>query len=104
METLAPWNPVDTEEVELELHAELWCKLGRSASACKINEMHKISLFCAETALNGVPKVRDNIKKTKIPMTRMRWYAVAESLYGESLNNLVDETKQEKDSMDKLLH
>lgn len=57
--------------------------------------MYKINLFCAETSLNGVKKVRENTKKDKVPMTRMRWYAVAESLYGESLYNLVDETKQE---------
>lgn len=28
MEILSSWEPTDTEEVELELHAELWCKLG----------------------------------------------------------------------------
>lgn len=39
-----------------------------------------------------------------IPVTRLRWYAVAEALYGESLSLLVDEEKQEKESQDKLLH
>ena len=34
----------------------------------------------------------------------MRWYAVAESIYGEALFNLIDESKQEKDSQDKILH
>jgi hypothetical protein len=37
-------------------------------------------------------------------MTRLRWYSVAEALYGEALYRLLDTQKQEKDSQDKLLH
>lgn len=40
----------------------------------------------------------------QIPVTRLRWYAVAESLYGEALHKLLDTQKQEKESQDKLLH
>lgn len=39
-----------------------------------------------------------------IPVTRLRWYAVAEALYGEALYLLLDTQKQEKESQDKLLH
>lgn len=70
---------------------------------CKKNEMFRVALFCADQALNGVPNKVKEGKKDKIPITRLRWYAVAESLYGESLFNLVDESKQEKDSQDKIL-
>jgi len=104
MEVLSTWQPNDIEEIELELHAELWCKLGRLSMNCKKNETFKVALFCAEQALNGVKKVRESNKWDKIPTTRMRWYAVAESLYGESLYSLIDESKQEKDSQDKILH
>ncbi len=48
-----------------------------------------------------------NFKKKKfdsIPITRLRWYAVAEGLYGEALYKLLDTQKQEKESQDKLLH
>ena len=34
----------------------------------------------------------------QIPVTRLRWYAVSESLYGEALYNLLDTKKQEKES------
>lgn len=104
MEVLSTWQPNDIEEVELELHAELWCRLGRLAIMCKRNDQYKVALFCAEQSLNGVKKVRESNKRDKVPITRMRWYAVAESIYGESLFNLIDESKQEKDSQDKILH
>lgn len=70
---------------------------------CKKNDMYKVALFCAEQGLNGVKKVWES-KKDKVPSTRLRWYAVAESLYGESLYSLIDESKQEKESQDKILH
>ena len=98
MEVLSTWQPNDIEEVELELHAELWCRLGRLAIMCKRNDQYKVALFCAEQSLNGVKKVRESNKRDKVPVTRMGWYAVAESIYGESLFNLIDESKQEKDS------
>jgi hypothetical protein len=37
-------------------------------------------------------------------VTRLRWYAVAEALFGEALYMLLDRQKQEKESQDKLLH
>jgi hypothetical protein len=37
-----------------------------------------------------------NSKKDKIPTTRLRWYAVAESLFGEQIADLVDEKLQDK--------
>lgn len=43
-------------------------------------------------------KVWESNKWDRVPSTWMRWYAVAESLYGESMYNLIDESKQEKDS------
>lgn len=93
MEVLSTWQPNEIEEVELELHAELWCRLGRLAIMCKRNDQFKVALFCAEQCLNGVKKVRESNKRDKVPTTRMRWYAVAESIYGESLFNLIDESK-----------
>ena len=31
MEVLTSWQPDEQEEIELELSAELWCRLGRLA-------------------------------------------------------------------------
>lgn len=31
MDALGLWTPNEQEEIELELNAELWCRLGRSA-------------------------------------------------------------------------
>ena len=45
MERLTPWMPDDKEEIELELHAELWCRLGRLAIMLKSTQGSKIALF-----------------------------------------------------------
>jgi hypothetical protein len=105
METLTVWTPCENEEIELELHAELWCKLGRLACDVGTNAMVKVALYCAETVMKGVGK--SSVKQAKdlstIPPTRLRWYAVAETLNGESIAKLVDTEKQERESQDKLL-
>lgn len=98
MESLSAWSPNSEEEVELELHAELWCRLGRLALEVKTNAMSKVGLYSAETAINGVKEIADKKLGPQTPVTRLRWYSVAESLYGESLFSLVDENKQEKES------
>jgi len=55
MDALNDWMPNNKEEVELELNAELWCRLGRIALALK---QPKVALFTAESALkNGDPRV-----------------------------------------------
>lgn len=48
--------------------------------------------------MNGVEKVKSQ-KVDKIPHTRLRWYAIAEGLYGEAIAGLVDEKVQDKDSV-----
>lgn len=90
MDSLNLWTPNPAEEIELELNAELWCRLGRLAINVNTNPMIKVGLFCAEQALkNGDDKARSRIYGA-IPVTRLRWYSVAESLYGESLYKLLD--------------
>ncbi len=104
METLNTWTPNLQEEIELELNAELWCRLGRLAININTNAAIKVGLFCAEQCFGYACS---NFKKKKfdsIPITRLRWYAVAEGLYGEALYKLLDTQKQEKESQEKLLH
>jgi hypothetical protein len=48
METLSMWSPSESEEIELELNVELWCRLGRTAIEQKTNAFTKVALFCAE--------------------------------------------------------
>jgi len=92
------WHPNEQEEIELELNVELWCRLVRLAISQKTNPMQKIALYCADVAIkNGDEKARKRNYK-KIPVTRLRWYAVAEALYGEALYVLLDRQKQEKES------
>jgi hypothetical protein len=45
MEKLTPWKPNDKEEIELELHAEMWCRLGRLALMLKTTQGSKIALY-----------------------------------------------------------
>ena len=104
METLNTWQPNQQEEIELELNAELWCRLGRLAININTNASIKIGLFCAEQCFTNACTNFKNKKFNSIPTTRLRWYAVAESLYGEALYKLLDTQKQEKESQDKLLH
>lgn len=103
MESLNLWTPNPLEEIELELNAELWCRLGRLALNLNMNQFTKIGLFTAESALRNADDKYKNKQYNQVPMTRLRWYAVAESLYGESLYKLLDTQKQEKESQDKLL-
>jgi hypothetical protein len=53
METLAMWIPDEQEEIELELNAELWCRLGRSSIDQETNAFIKIALYCAEMAITN---------------------------------------------------
>ena len=90
MDSLNMWTPNAAEEIELELNAELWCRLGRLAININTNPMIKVGLFAAENALkNGDDKAK-NKQYGMIPVTRLRWYSVAESLYGEALFKLLD--------------
>lgn len=98
METLNTWQPNQLEEIELELNAELWCRLGRLAININTNAMIKIGLFCAEQALQNACQQFKKKNWAAIPITRLRWYSVAESLYGEALFKLLDTNKQEKES------
>lgn len=60
--------------------------------------MQKIALYCADIAIkNGDAKAKKR-EYLRIPVTRLRWYAVAEALYGEALYALLDRQKQEKES------
>lgn len=99
MDKLNPWKPNEREEIELELHAELWCRLGRLSIMLKTTQGSKVALYCADKALNGVENGKNRTKLEKIPTTRLRWYAVAEGLYGESIAGLVDERVQDKESV-----
>ena len=53
METLNTWIPNQLEEIELELNAELWCRLGRLAININTNASIKTGLFSAEQCLNN---------------------------------------------------
>ena len=98
METLNTWVPNQQEEIELELNAELWCRLGRLAINVNTNATIKIGLFCAEQCLNNACVQYKKKNYGAIPVTRLRWYSVSESLYGEALSKLLDTQKQEKES------
>ena len=53
MESLNMWSPNQQEEIELELNAELWCRLGRLAINVNTNPMIKIGLYSAEMCLKN---------------------------------------------------
>lgn len=54
------WSPNTAEEIELELNAELWCRLGRLAINVNTNPMIKIGLYAADMVFkNGDDKIKD---------------------------------------------
>lgn len=90
MDSMNMWQPNEKDEVELELNVELWCRLGRLAIAQDTNAMFKVALYCADVAIkNGDEKAKSR-RYMQIPVTRLRWYSVAEALYGEALYKLLD--------------
>ena len=92
------WHPNEKDEVELELNVELWCRLGRLAMIQQTNAMYKVALYCADAAIKNGDEKAKNRRYMMIPVTRLRWYSVAEALYGEALYSLLDTQKQEKES------
>jgi hypothetical protein len=77
VDSLNMWVPSENEEIELELNVELWCRLGRLAIIQNTPPMFKVALYCADTSLkNGDNKIK-NKQYMQIPVTRLRWYAVA---------------------------
>jgi hypothetical protein len=50
-------------------------------------------LYCAEQAVVNADGKAKNKEYQLIPVTRLRWYSVAECLYGESLYKLLDTKK-----------
>ena len=93
LDTLGGWQPDEQEEIELELNAELWCRLGRLSIEQGDNKHTKIGLFCAEQAIQSADSKAKNKEYFNIPVTRLRWYSVSECLYGESLYKLLDTKK-----------
>jgi hypothetical protein len=84
------WVPNEQEEIELELNVELWCRLGRLALQQDSNASSKIALYCTDASLRNADSKAKNKQYTLIPITRLRWYSVAEALYGEALYKLLD--------------
>lgn len=85
--------PNEQEEIELELNVELWCRLGRLALQQDTNSQFKCALYCADAALRNADQKAKTKQYGQIPITRLRWYAVAEALYGEALYKLLDTQK-----------
>ena len=90
---LQGWAVNETDESELILHAEMWCKLGRQTFEAL--ELNKLALVCAQRALSYKEKGQSKQR-------RLSWYSVAEFLYGEVLVQLIDEKKQERESQNSL--
>ena len=91
---MSNWRPQEDEEGDLQIHAEIWTKLGRQA--INFPELTKMALVSAERSLQFK-------KKGQLPPVRQRWYSVAEHLYGETLVALINPQKQEQSSQEFLL-
>ncbi len=65
VDALRSWKPNPLDEADLEMHAELWAKLGRLACNIGNNLMLKMALVCAETSFKGVEAGPAPSKKQK---------------------------------------
>jgi len=90
MDALNMWSPNLQEEIELEINLELWCRLGRLALNFGTPVQTRQALYCAENALTQGDEKAKKKEYMSIPVTRLRWYSVAQSLYGECLYKLLD--------------
>lgn len=94
---LSSWKLRDNDETDLELHAELWTKLSKLALNDQSTAMYKYSLLCIENALSVL---NDEIDLSSIPTNRLRWYSLADYLYGETLCRMVNPDTQEPESQE----
>ena len=99
-ETLTTWKAKENDETELELHAELWARLAKLALNEQTTEMYKYSLKSVEMSLS---LLNANSDLSKIPVSRLRWYSLANYLYGETLSYMINPQTQEKESQERLL-
>lgn len=81
---LEGWKSKDNDEREMELYSELWTRLARLALDEKHPQMNKYALKAVENSINKAPS-----DLTKVPVNRLRWYAMAEHLYSETLLSMV---------------
>ena len=99
-ETLNTWKAKENDETELELHAELWARLAKLALNEANPQLYKYSLKSVEISLSLLNSAAD---LAKIPVTRLRWYSLAEYLYSETLLCMINPATQEKESQEKFL-
>ena len=78
------FQPKPNDETDLELHAELWARLGRLGLNEDTEELDRMALKCIENSLS-----RQNEGKEQPPPSRLRWYSLADYLYSETILRLV---------------
>lgn len=81
---LENWKCKDNDERELELYSECWARLGKLSLDEKHPQMNKYALKAVENCLLKAPS-----DLSRVPVTRLRWYALAEHLYSETLLSMV---------------
>lgn len=72
------------------MHAEIWTRFARLALNEDNSQMSKYSLNAVNSALL--------YNKDIVPTTRIRWYSLAEHIYGETLLRLLNPESQEADA------
>ena len=89
---LKNWHYRENDESEIETNAELWARLARMALKVQKPLMYKYCLKCADNSLSSIKNVK-NI--SNIPVSRLKWYSVAEYLAAETLIKMINKDKIE---------
>lgn len=97
---LSKWEPRQNDEQSVTLWVELWTRLGRQClgETMKASVGPKAALACC---LRGLGKVDAPIPR-HASLARLRWRGACHALCGEVYARLVDDARQEKESLLKL--
>ena len=86
------------DESNIEINAELWYKYGVQYFLFNNNACFKYSLYCADNCV----KTLSNYEINSISFNRQKWYSVGFLLFSDSIFNLIDKNKQERNSQIKM--
>lgn len=87
-------STLEEDENQLQLVTELWVRLGRVALDLKNGDLVK---KCSRSALQTVPETPED--RNAVPSKLWRWYSLAESIWSQSILQLITHDGNQEKSM-----
>ena len=99
IETLKTWEFSVVDEDDLEMSAELWCKLARLSLTC----VPPLTDLAIESSQKATMAGNDKIDTSKAPPTRQRWYSLSKALLGEAVASTAKVKGKTKEEEQKII-